>query len=99
MELRSKWIAVAGLAMMLVVLHTIQIRSPLRLNTDAVRVLAMAVSADEGHGFLVDGKTDVLPPGYPAFVCGLMKLGLGDAFWINAADLLATLAACGLFYA
>jgi hypothetical protein len=85
--------------MMLVVLHAVQIRSPLRLNTDAVRLLAMAVSADEGHGFLVNGKTDVLPPGYPAFVCALMKLGLGDAFWINAADLLATLAACGLFYA
>jgi hypothetical protein len=86
------------LAGALVGLHFVQLYSPLRLNTDACRLLNMAVSAAEGRGFLVHGQSDVLPSGYPATVLLLMKLGAGTTFWINALNFVALLTGCGLLF-
>ena len=86
------------LAVVLVGLHSVQLFSPLRLNTDACRLLNMAVSAAEGSGFLVHGQPDVLPNGYPAAILLLMKLGAGTTFWVNALNLAALLIACGLLF-
>ncbi len=87
------------LVLIFVALYGVQIASPLRLNTDACRFLSMALSAASGHGFLVDGKPDVFPEGYPVLLAGLIRLGLGSARWINAFDILSSLAAAFAFYA
>jgi hypothetical protein len=96
---RIWWTPVAfGLVFALVGLHSVQLFSPLRLNTDACRLLSMAVSAAEGEGFLVHGKSEMLPIGYPAAILLLMKLGAGTTFWLNALNLAALLATCGLVF-
>jgi hypothetical protein len=87
-----------GVVFVLVGLHSVQLFSPLRLNTDACRLLSMAVSAAEGQGFLVHGKSDVLPIGYPAAILLLINLGAGTTFWLNALNLAALLASCGLVF-
>lgn len=97
MRLGTKTAATA-LALCFVALHAVQIASPLRLNTDAQRLLLMAGSAADGHGFLVHGEQDYLPTGYPALVFVLIKLGLGSAPWLAAANLFAVLAGCALFF-
>jgi hypothetical protein len=91
-------LAVIVLAVALVGLHFVQLYSPLRLNTDACRLLNMAVSAAEGRGFLVHGQRDFLPIGYPAAVLLLMNLGAGATFWLNALNLGALLVGCGLLF-
>ena len=45
--------------------YLLQIFSPLRLNGDSATLLAMAVSADQGHGYLVNGHPTQFPFGYP----------------------------------
>ena len=77
-------------------LYAAQIVTPLRLNTDAVRLLSMAVSASEGRGFLVEGEADPLPVGYPALLAGMIYLGLGKV-WFNAAGIACVLGGCAFF--
>ncbi len=88
------------LVALLLALHLTQLFSPLRLNTDAVKLLSMAVSAFEGHGFLLNGKVPQLPSGYPFVVVCLMKVGLGHGVWLNALNwfCMAGGTACFAFY-
>ncbi len=74
-----------------VVLYCVQIVSPLRLNTDSYRFLSMALSASHGQGFLVDGRPDVFPEGYPALLRGMLRAGLGSTRWINALGIFSVL--------
>ena len=89
----------AALLLVFIALYCLQIASPLRLNTDSYRFLSMAVSASEGKGFLVDGKPDVYPEGYPLFLSGLIRLGLDSTRWINAFGIFSVLFAMLAFYA
>jgi hypothetical protein len=91
-------IVISILAAVFALLFAAQIASPLRLNTDSYRFLSMALSASEGHGFLVDGKPDVYPEGYPAMLAVLLHLGLGTAPWINALSMASVLAAIVAFH-
>jgi hypothetical protein len=87
--------AATALLVLLVAGYLLQLATPLRLNTDAYRLLSMAVSAAEGRGFLVDGRPDQYPLGYPLMVLGLLKAGLASSaalVFINLAAL-----AVGLF--
>jgi hypothetical protein len=59
----------------------LQIFTPLRLTTDAVTLLSMGESAVHGGGFLDDGKKSVFPPGYPAMLAFLLRLGLAHP-WV-----------------
>src|SRR5262245_45619549 len=59
----------------------LQTFTPLRINTDAVTLMSMAESAAHGRGFLDDGERSVFPPGYPAILAVLLKLGLAHS-WI-----------------
>ncbi|MEM1154208.1 MAG: hypothetical protein AAGI44_08700, partial [Pseudomonadota bacterium] len=59
--------------------YLIQVATPLRLNTDAYRLLSLAVSAHEGRGFLVDGEPDQFPPAYPLAVRSLMDASIANA--------------------
>ena len=63
--------------------YLIQVFSPLRLNTDSVRLLSMAVSAYQGNGYLVQNQPDQYPVGYPFLVRLLLQVG-----WANSATLI-----------
>jgi hypothetical protein len=54
--------------------------SPLRLNTDSMRLFAMALPAAVGGAYGIDQ----FPPFYPHLLCGLMKVG-----WCNSVVLLS----------
>jgi hypothetical protein len=81
--------AAAALLALLVAGYLLQLATPLRINTDAYRLLSMAVSAAEGHGFLVDGHPDQYPPGYPLMVLGLLKAGLASSTTLVFVNLMA----------
>jgi hypothetical protein len=70
-----------GLLLLLAICFVLQISSPLRLNTDAIVLLSMGDSAAHGGGFLDDGQKTVFPPGYPALLAMLLRLGLAHP-WV-----------------
>jgi hypothetical protein len=67
--------------------YVLQVFTPLRLNTDVIRLLGMALSAHGGHGLRGWGE-DQLPPGYPLVVLGLHQLGLATSATFVALNLL-----------
>jgi hypothetical protein len=56
-------------------LYMVQLWTPLRLNGDAIELLSIASSAADGHGFLDHGQKTHYPPGYPAMVVCLDRVG------------------------
>lgn len=54
----------------------VQWATPLRLHNDTIVFINMAESAVRGGGFLEHGQTTHFPPGYPAMLAALMKLGI-----------------------
>ena len=70
-----------GLLLLLAICFVLQIFSPLRLNTDAIVLLSMGDSAAHGGGFLDGGQKTVFPPGYPALLAMLLRLGLAHP-WV-----------------
>ena len=68
--------------------YCLQVASPLRINTDAYRLLSMAVSASEGNGYLVDGQPDQFPNGYPFLVKIMLMAGIADSASLVALNLL-----------
>ena len=65
----SKWFWLLGALLFLVLGgYLLQIVSPLRLNTDSLRLLSMASSWVDGGNFLVNGNKDSFPVGYPMFL-------------------------------
>ena len=81
----------ARLAMLLFVVvalaYCLQVATPLRINTDAYRLLSMAVSASEGNGYLVDGQPDQFPNGYPFLVKIMLSAGIADSVSFVALNL------------
>ena len=67
--------------------YCLQVASPLRINTDAYRLLSMAVSASEGNGYLVDGQPDQFPNGYPFLVKIMLMAGIADSVSLVALNL------------
>src|SRR5579862_4317463 len=55
--------------------YLFQMVTPLRLDADTVVLLSVADSVAHGGGFLIHGRPTVFPPGYPAFVALLQRLG------------------------
>lgn len=78
----------AILLILIGIFYCFQLVSPLRINTDAYRLLSMAVSASEDKGYLVDGCTDQFPIGYPFLVRMLLMAGIGDSGSLAALNLL-----------
>ena len=70
-----------GLLLLLAICFVLQIFSPLRLNKDAIVLLSMGESAAHGGGFLDSGQKTVFPPGYPALLAILLRLGLAHP-WV-----------------
>ena len=60
----------------LTAIYSIQVFTPLRLHPDTVVLLSVADSVAHGGDYLFKGKKPDFPPGYPAFVAILIKMGL-----------------------
>jgi len=80
---------VVGLLTVFAGAYILQLFSPLRINTDSYRLLSMAVSAAHGNGFLVDGRVDQYPVGYPAIVMSLIQLEMASSATLIALNLLS----------
>jgi len=61
-------------------LYVAQLWTPLRLNGDSVVLLSIASSAADGHGYLDHGTKTHYPPGYPAMVVGLERIGAAHSW-------------------
>jgi hypothetical protein len=68
--------------------YCLQVVSPLRINTDAYRLLSMAVSASQGGGYLVDGQPDQFPNGYPFLVKIMLLAGIANSVSLVVLNLL-----------
>lgn len=75
------------LLLLLAICFALQIFSPLRLNNDAIVLLSMGQSAAHGGGFLNGGQETVFPPGYPALLAVLLRLGLAHPWVIVGLNL------------
>src|SRR5262245_26968153 len=64
------------LLILLGAVHLLQVATPLRLGVDSVALMSEGESVANGTGFLDDGVKTPFPPGYPAFLALLLKLGL-----------------------
>lgn len=84
-----------GLLLVLAVCFLLQIFSPLRLNRDAITLLSAGESAAHGGGFLEDGEPILFPPGYPALLAVLMRLGLAHPWALVGLN--AVFLSAGLF--
>jgi len=79
-------------------IYAAQVLTPLRLDHDSIVLLSMAASASDGHGFLDHGSKTHYPPGYPAIVVGLERLGVARSWGfvgLNAISLFVGFAAAG----
>jgi hypothetical protein len=68
--------------------YLVQCATPLRLINDGVDYLLQASSALDGHGFLLHGARSMRPPGYPALIFAISKVGLGTSWAIVALNCL-----------
>ena len=85
------------LLLFLAICFLLQVRSPLRLNNDAITLLSMGEAAARGAGFVDGGQRTVFPPGYPAVLALLLKLGFAHPWVIISLNLIFL--AVGLFAA
>jgi hypothetical protein len=69
--------------------YLLQLASPLRINSDALRFLGMATSALDGHGLHDGGRFSRYSPGYPLLLYGLGTVGLLRPWAIVAANVLS----------
>ncbi len=71
------------------VAYLIQLASPLRANTDAIRFLEIAASASDGRGFLNQGEPTPYPLGYPLILLALDGAGLACSAILIGLNLVA----------
>jgi hypothetical protein len=74
----------AAILVVLAVCYSAQVFTPLRLNNDAVILLSEADSAAHNGGFLFHGRSTLYPPGYPALLASLLRMGIAHAWVIVA---------------
>lgn len=78
--------------------YFVQCATPLRLINDGIDYLMQASSALDGHGFLLHGTRSMRPPGYPALIFVLARLGLGTSWAFVALNCLMLGIACYASY-
>jgi len=71
----------AAILAFLAVCYLAQIFTPLRLNDDAVTLLSEAESVAHNNGFLFNGQNTLYPPGYPALLASLLRMGVAHP-WV-----------------
>jgi hypothetical protein len=75
------------LLVILAAVYLIQVCTPLRLGADQVVLMAEGESVAQGTGFLDHGVKTPFPPGYPALLALLIKLGLARPWFLIAFNL------------
>jgi hypothetical protein len=68
----------------LAVCYLAQIFTPLRVTDDAVTLLSEAESVAHNGGFLFQGQSTLYPPGYPALLASLLRMGVAHTWVILA---------------
>ena len=68
--------------------------SPLRLNTDSIRLFAMALPAATGGAY----GTDQFPPLYPHLLCSLMKIGWCNSYVLLSINIIALFVTLCMLY-
>ena len=76
----------AAILAALAVCYSAQIFTPLRLNNDAVILLSEAESVAHNGGFLFHGRSTLYPPGYPALLALLLRMGVAHPWVILAVN-------------
>jgi hypothetical protein len=71
----------AGILALLAVCYLAQIFTPIRINDDAVTLLSEAESVAHNEGFLLAGQKTLYPPGYPALLASLLRMGVAHT-WV-----------------
>jgi len=79
--------------------YLLQIFSPLRLTTDAIRLLTMAVSAYHGKGYLIGTQPDQFPIVYPFFIKTMLQLHLARSMTFILFNLFWLLVGLAIFHA
>ena len=88
-EDRRRWLLAFRIFLLLVgIAYVLQLRTPLRLQIDSVVLMSEAESVANGTGFLDGGVKTPFPPGYPAVLALLLKLGLAHPPVLVAFNLL-----------
>jgi hypothetical protein len=87
-----------GIIVLLAVIYLLQSASSLRINTDSYRLLSMAVSAFEGHGYLVDGNKDMFPPAYPWLIKCMLQLGVANSHTLILLNILSLAVGLSVLY-
>jgi hypothetical protein len=81
------------------VLYAASVSSHWFMMSDGALYLMLGENLANGQGYTLWGTPHAhVPPGYPAFLAGMMKLGLGDYLWLNISTLLMTLSILWLSY-
>ena len=94
----ADWLFILSFILIAVV-YLLQTAGPLRLINDGIDYLLQASSALDGHGFKVHGAHSMRPPGYPALIYCLAKVGLGNTWAIVALNCVALGVGCFASYA
>lgn len=87
-----------ALLLLLMCGYLLQAASPLRINTDAYRLLSMAVSAHHQEGYLVDGQPDQYPLLYPFLIKVMLDLNVASSASIIILNLVCLLVALCVLY-
>lgn len=78
--------------------YCLQLLSPLRLNTDVVRILVLAHSRLGTAGFPGPEHTDQYPPGLPFLLSALWSSGLTGAHWMLLLNLASLAVSCAVWW-
>ena len=83
----------------LLALYALSISTGWFTEADSALYLMLGGNLASGEGFTLWGIPHAtVPPGYPAFLAGLLTLGLNDVFWLNLVNVVMALALLGLVY-
>jgi hypothetical protein len=80
------------------IIYLAQLPTPLRLINDALDYLSQASSAIDGHGFQVEGNHSMRPPGYPALIYLMGKMGIANSWTIVALNCVFLGVGCWVSY-
>ena len=84
-----------GILLVLAIVYSLQIFTPLRLSTDTIVLLSAAQSAAHGGGLLYHGQPTQYPPGYPMLMAALLRLGIGHVWLIVGISMVSLLIGLG----
>jgi hypothetical protein len=71
----------------LFIAYVIQLRSPLRINTDATTILRLTAILTDGKPYMLDGSRPIFPIGMPLTYSLMERAGIANSFGFGALNL------------